>query len=108
MRSVAFLSFVVESDPLFPLTQPGSALGFLSVARRWCATARLRAQGPTFIYMYVSLACSYVVFIYLYVSHIRCLLGACSIHYMPPSLTWEIPPCLSWSVGAPSTLQVLQ
>ena len=45
--SVAFLSFVVESDPLFPLTQPGSALSFLSVARRWCVTAHSRAQGPT-------------------------------------------------------------
>ena len=31
---VASLSIVVESDPSFPLTQPGSALGYLSVARQ--------------------------------------------------------------------------
>ena len=41
---VAFLSFVVESDPSF---QPGSALGYLSVAWRQCATDRSRTEGPT-------------------------------------------------------------
>ena len=40
---VAFLSSVVESDPSFPLTQSVSAIGFASVAGRWCATDGSRA-----------------------------------------------------------------
>ena len=61
-----------------------------------------------FIYTYISLACLYMVFIYPYISHVRCALGARSVCEMRPSRTWEIPPRVSWSVVTTTTLQVLQ
>ena len=44
---VSSLSFVVVPDPSLLLTQSVFAIGFTSVAERWCATAHSRAWGPT-------------------------------------------------------------
>ena len=41
------LGFVVESDLSFFLTHSIFVLGFVLVTGRWCATAHLRAHGPT-------------------------------------------------------------
>ena len=62
---------------------------------------------PRMWYLFTCMLVLHVHMWYLFI-HTLVMLGACSVLSMQPSRTWKIPPRVSWSVVAKTTLQVLR